>query len=126
MSLRLAELNQALTAELSEPLRIAIAIHAGPAIVGEMGYGGATTMTAIGDAVNIASRLEAVAKEFDSELVLSEEVVARAGLDRTLFRWEEVAIRGRQEMLAVAILNNARRVPATGGNPIGAETVSPA
>lgn len=111
MSQRLAELNEALRSELSAPLRIAVAIHAGPAIVGEMGYGSATAMTAIGDAVNIASRLESLAKEFDSELVVSEEVVARAGLDRSLFRWEEVAIRGRQEMLAVAVVGNVRNLP---------------
>jgi adenylate cyclase len=111
ISQRLAELNESLRGELIEPLRIAIAIHAGPAIVGEMGYGSATTMTAIGDAVNIASRLESLAKQYDSELVVSEEVVARAGLERTLFRWEDVAIRGRQEILAVAIVVSIRHLP---------------
>ncbi|HEX3538725.1 MAG TPA: adenylate/guanylate cyclase domain-containing protein [Stellaceae bacterium] len=108
---RLAELNESLRSELSEPLRIAIAIHAGPAIVGEMGYGGAISMTAIGDAVNIASRLESLGKQYDAELVVSEEVVARAGLDRDLFRWEEVAIRGRQEMLAVAVVGSVGNLP---------------
>lgn len=108
---RLAELNESLRGELAEPLRVAIAVHAGPAILGEMGHGAATSMTAIGDAVNIASRLEALAKQFDVELVVSEEVVARAGLDRSLFRWEEVAIRGRQEMLAVAVVGSTRNLP---------------
>ena len=101
MSWRLAELNESLRGELIKPLRIAIGVHAGPAIVGQMGYGSARTMTAIGDAVNIASRLEALAKEFDIELVVSEEVIARAGLGRDLFRWEGATIRGSQETLAV-------------------------
>ena len=52
-----------LRAELDEPLRIGIGIHAGPAIVGEMGYGNAAAITAIGDAVNTASRLETLTKE---------------------------------------------------------------
>ena len=69
MSLRLDELNVALRAELAEPLRIGIGIHAGPVIVGEMGYGGATTITAIGDAVNTASRLESLTKEFGVQLM---------------------------------------------------------
>jgi len=125
MAQRLAELNQSLRGELSEPLRIVIAIHAGPAIVGEMGYGAATTMTAIGDAVNIASRLEALAKEFDAELVVSEEVVARAGLDRSLFRWEEVEIRGRQEMLAVAVVDSVRNLPEQSPSPAPRERVGP-
>jgi adenylate cyclase len=108
MSLRLVELNQALRSELIEPLRIAIGVHAGPAIVGEIGHGGARTLTAIGDAVNIASRLETLAKQFECELLVSEEVVARAGVNRALFRWEEIRIRGRREVLAVAIVDNAR------------------
>jgi len=53
MSLNLVELNRSLGPELNEPLRIGIGIHAGPAIVGEMGYARATTLTAIGDAVKI-------------------------------------------------------------------------
>ncbi len=81
MSERLAELNSSLRAELDRPLRIGIGIHCGPVIVGEMGYGNAAAITAIGDAVNTASRLEALTKDYDCELVVSDETVARAGLD---------------------------------------------
>src|ERR1700747_468636 len=94
-----AELNESLRGELIKPLRIAIGVHAGPAIVGQMGYGSARTMTASGDAGNVGSRLETPAKEFDVELVISEEGVTRAGLDRDFFRWEGATIRGRQETL---------------------------
>ena len=62
MSERLAELNQSLVEELGDPLRIGIGIHVGPAIVGEMGYRNATSLTAIGDAVSTASRLQEMAK----------------------------------------------------------------
>lgn len=58
ISERLVELNQSLRAELAEPLRIGIGIHAGQVIVGEMGYGSTMSITAIGDVVNAASRLE--------------------------------------------------------------------
>ena len=58
MSERLAELNLSLRAELDRPLRIGIGIHCGPVIVGEMGFGKAAAITAIGDAVNTASRLK--------------------------------------------------------------------
>ena len=112
MSLRLIELNQALRGELAEPLRIGIGIHAGPAIVGEMGYGSAAALTAIGDAVNTASRLETLTKEYECELIVSDEVIARAGLDRNLFAWHETEIRGKQERLAIAILASAQDLPA--------------
>ena len=65
MSERMGELNASLRGEIERPLRIGIGIHAGPIIIGEMGYGGATAMTAIGDAVNTASRLEELTKEYD-------------------------------------------------------------
>ncbi|MBV9964860.1 MAG: adenylate/guanylate cyclase domain-containing protein [Alphaproteobacteria bacterium] len=114
MSLRLRDLNEALRGELAEPLRIGIGIHAGPAIVGEMGYGAAAALTAIGDAVNTASRLEALTKEYQCELIVSDEVILRAGVDRSLLQWRQTEIRGKQERLAIAILASAQDLPAGG------------
>ena len=74
MAERLDDLNRALANDLEAPLRIGIGIHVGPVIVGEMGYGSATSVTAIGDAVNTASRLEAMTKEFGAQLVISDPV----------------------------------------------------
>jgi hypothetical protein len=45
-----------------------------------MGYDRTSHLTAIGDTVNTASRLETLTKEFAVELVVSEELLARAGL----------------------------------------------
>ena len=111
MSERLVELNEALGAELAEPLRIGIGLHAGPAIVGEMGYGSASAITAIGDSVNTASRLEALAKEYDVELVTSAEVIAQAGLDVPGGRRGEIEIRGKREKLRVAVFASAQELP---------------
>ena len=97
----LADLNEALSGDLAQPLRIGIGLHAGPTIVGEMGYARATHLTAIGDTVNIASRLEALTKEFAAELVVSQELVQRASLDLGDAPQHEVEIRGRQGRLAV-------------------------
>ncbi len=111
ISLRMGELNASLQAEIEEPLRIGIGIHVGPIIIGEMGYGGATAITAIGDAVNTASRLQELSKEYGVELVASEEVVRRAGLDLWAAARHEVEIRGRREMLAVRTLASAAELP---------------
>jgi adenylate cyclase len=111
MSLRLIELNQSLRAELVEPLRIGIGIHVGPVIVGEMGYGSASAITAIGDSVNTASRLEGLTKEFDAELVVSAELIARAGLDLAGGRRAEIEIRGKHDKLAVAVFSSAGDLP---------------
>jgi len=111
MSERLVELNESLRAELAEPLRIGIGLHAGPAIVGEMGYGDASAITAIGDPVNTASRLEGLAKEYAAELVVSTDVISRAGLDLFGDRRGEIEIRGRQQKLAVAVFVSAGDLP---------------
>jgi class 3 adenylate cyclase len=105
-------------AELDRPLRIGIGIHCGPTIVGEMGYGNAASITAIGDAVNTASRLETLTKNFACELVVSEETVSRAGLDLSGFPLHEIEIRGKREMLAVRIVERAAELPRPGTGPI--------
>jgi adenylate cyclase len=111
MAHRMVELNATLAGELTMPLRIGIGIHVGPAIVGEIGYGAATTITAIGDPVNTASRLEELTKEYQCELIVSADVITAAGLDRTRFIWHDIEIRGKQERLAVAILANGSDLP---------------
>ncbi|MFI4986419.1 MAG: adenylate/guanylate cyclase domain-containing protein [Alphaproteobacteria bacterium] len=109
---QLAELNRVLAHELSEPLRIGIGIHAGPAIVGEMGYERATTLTAVGDAVNTASRLESLTKDYGAELVVSEQVVRYAGLDPTPYPHHEIMVRGRQQPLTILVVADTRSLPA--------------
>jgi adenylate cyclase len=126
MSQRLVELNEALQTELVEPLRIGIGLHAGPTIVGEMGYGSATSITAIGDAVNTASRLEGLAKEYGAELVVSAELLARAGIEVTGDRRGEIEIRGRQEKLVVVVFNSARDLPEPTGEVQPAMANAPA
>jgi adenylate cyclase len=112
MSEHLVELNTALENDLGEPLRIGIGLHFGPTIVGEMGYGKAVSLTAVGDAVNTASRLESASKEYACELVVSEDLLTRAGIDLAAFPRHEIAIRGRQQMLAIRTRNWARDLPS--------------
>jgi adenylate cyclase len=107
MALALDDLNEALSGDLDQPLRIGIGLHAGSTIVGEMGYERATSLTAIGDTVNIASRLEALTKEYAVELVVSQELVDRAGMDLSAAPRHEVEIRGRQGRLAVRAVKRA-------------------
>jgi adenylate cyclase len=125
MAVRLDELNHSLHAELDAPLRIGIGIHAGPVIVGEMGYGGAATITAIGDAVNTASRLEGLTKEYRCQLVVSEEAVGRAGLDLSAFPRHEIEVRGRREMLAIRTIENALDLPHSAGRPPADRATAP-
>lgn len=112
MAEQLDALNQTLAHDLDQPLRMGIGLHVGHAIVGEMGYGSAVGVTAIGDAVNTASRLEGLTKEYGAQLVLSEAVAERAGVDLGRFDRHEIAVRGRQETLAIRVVPEARELPA--------------
>jgi adenylate cyclase len=108
----LADLNRAYASELDRPLRIAMGIHAGPAIVGEMGWGSAVALTAVGDTINAASRLEGVAKELDVELVVSAETVARAGLALDGRALRDVPVRGRRAPIAAFAVADAAALRA--------------
>lgn len=108
MAVKLDELNALLKDDLPAPLRIGIGIHAGAAIVGEMGYSHAISVTAIGDTVNTSSRLEAKTKDFGAQLIFSEHVAELGGLDSSSLRHEEIEVRGRKEAMQIIVMEDAK------------------
>lgn len=113
MSTALDELNHALRADLDEPLRIGIGIHLGTVIVGEMGFSNAVSFTAIGDAVNTASRLEQATKEYSCQFIVSEEICSRAGVSLDQFPAHEIPIRGRNQPVKIRCINKASDMAET-------------
>jgi adenylate cyclase len=107
---RIAELSRELEDELPTPLRIGIGIHAGPAVVGEIGYGDTHYLTAVGDTVNTASRLEALTKQYSCDLVVSELVSEQAGLGHMDFPRHDITVRNREAPLRVVIIDAAQRL----------------
>jgi adenylate cyclase len=97
MLARLEQLNRRLVGELAQPLRIGIGIHFAEAIVGSMGPPRSQIITAIGDAVNTAARLEALTKEYDCALVLSRRAAEIAGVDLSGQELHAVAVKGKVE-----------------------------
>ena len=100
-----------LAEQVAEPLRMGIGIHAGPAIVGEMGYHKAVILTAVGDAVNTTSRVQEATKEFACQLIVSRLAAEKSGVDFSAFPPEEMEVRGRTQALAVYPVATAGGLP---------------
>src|SRR3984957_4931798 len=106
------ELNRFLSHDLREPIRFGIGIHGGEVIIGDIGYRDHMVFTALGDAVNVAARLQDMTKNLACEVVLSEEVQVTAGLAGDTLPRQEVAIRGRAEPMMVRIVAHAKDLSA--------------
>jgi adenylate cyclase len=102
-----AELNQFLEHDLREPIRFGIGVHGGEVIVGDIGYRSHMVFTALGDAVNVAARLQDMTKALSCEAILSDEVRQAAGLGPDDLPQQEVEIRGRAEPMTVRVVARA-------------------
>ena len=78
-------------------LRIGIGIHFGTAILGRIGHPGKCQITAIGDTVNTASRIEGMTKDLGVDILVSESVVARLPGELRLGQPIESKLKGRSE-----------------------------
>jgi len=104
------ELNKFLEHDLREPIRFGIGIHGGEVIVGDIGYRDHMVFTALGDAVNVAARLQDMTKNLSCEGVVSDEVRINAGLPADALPQHEVAIRGRNEPMIVRTVTDAKQL----------------
>jgi adenylate cyclase len=110
---RLAQLNRDMASELPQPLRLGIGIHSGSVIVGDMGYGEATALTAIGDVVNTASRLESLTKEHQCQLVVSADTARMANMSFEDLPRTTLMIRGRNQPIEVGIVKSVESLVFT-------------
>jgi adenylate cyclase len=104
VSRRLDEMNVLLRNELASPIAVGVGLHAGNAILGEIGYADRFLLTAIGDTVNVAARLQDATKEYGCELVVSQALADAAEADLGAYPAHEIRVRGREAPLAIRVV----------------------
>jgi adenylate cyclase len=97
----LDDLNKEFAGLLGEPLRMGVGIHMGPAVLGRVGAGPTMALTALGDSVNVASRLEELTKLYGAAIVVSSVALQAARLAIPGGEVHLAPVRGRQESLEV-------------------------
>jgi adenylate cyclase len=92
-----ARLRAELLAKGGPVLRMRVGVHRGECIVGNMGGTNRFSYTAIGDAVNLASRLEGVNNVYGTGILASDSVAHTAGDGHPLRPVDTVRVKGRHQ-----------------------------
>ena len=114
---RVERLNQRLERELEQPLRIGVGIHCGEAIVGSMGPPTAPIVSAVGDTVNTAARLESQSKPLQVPLLVSRSTFEQAQLP-VPGEVRQLPLRGRYQPIDVVLIRDPYQLPEYA--PVGA------
>ena len=100
------------------PLRTRFGLHTGEAMVGHFGAPERFNYTALGDSVNLASRLEGLCKQYGVDVLVSEAVVERAREEFAFRLVDRVAVKGRSQGILVYQLVGpaSAELPAAAGD----------
>ena len=98
---KLKELNDSESFGTGIKITIGIGINSGPAVVGNMGSDQRFDYSVLGDAVNLASRLEGVSKNYDATLIVGYDTYR---MIRSKYDWKKldmVKVKGKSNMVSI-------------------------
>jgi adenylate cyclase len=91
----LAECNRRLAEEGLPELRFGIGIHRGDVVAGMIGSSHLMEFTVIGDVVNVASRIESLTRQHDTDILVTEEVRSKLDARVHVRAMPAVAVKGK-------------------------------
>lgn len=109
MDTNLEALNREFETQGLPAIKVGVGLHKGPAIVGNIGSVDRLEFTCIGNAVNLASRLEGLCKLYETNLVVSVSSFPEAAGLPTFRRVEAVEIRGMDEKIDIFVQDLSNR-----------------
>lgn len=90
-------LNEKLVREGNNPIRIGCGINSGSVIAGQIGSQKRLEFTVIGDAVNLASRVEYLNKDFGTDILISESTYQELNGEYDCIPMKEILVRGKEK-----------------------------
>jgi adenylate cyclase len=101
MIVELRELNRRRAAQGKEPIEIGVGLCTGDVIVGNIGSPKRMEYTAIGDSVNLASRLEGANKYYGTRILLAESTVRAMTRPCPMREIDLIKVKGKDRPVAV-------------------------
>lgn len=101
MRRRLAAMNDVRIKTGEKPIQIGVGIHCGRVISGNIGSYEQMDYTVIGDAVNVASRVESLCKEFKTDILITDDVYNYVKDHIAVGEPHEVTVKGRKKPIRV-------------------------
>lgn len=115
MQIALRSFNDKWFGLLQQEIKIGCGIHYGPMVLGIVGYAERLSGTVMSDAVNLASRLESLSKQFAVQIVVSEDVLQHMSMEENsefnARMLDSVRVKGRNTPVTIfeIIVPNERR-----------------